>query len=427
MQKTLTYQSGFWNYFESEALPGALPRGQNSPQACPMGLYAELFTGTSFLAGQRTNLSSWFYRIKPSVCHGDFVPYIGNTFACEAAPTVPPMQLRWDPLPDPKKGTDFIDGLKPWAITGDAAARSGSAVHLYHCNTDMTGKYFFNSDGDFLIVPQTGTLLIKTEFGQIEIEPQEIAVIPRGTKFQVSPQGTCRGYICENFGEAFRLPDRGPIGSHGLANARDFLTPNAHYEEKSGNFTLVTKFLGKLWQSKIDHSPLNVVAWHGNYTAYKYDLRKFQVVNSVSYDHNDPSIFTVLTSPSSTPGTSNIDFVIFPPRWMVAEHTFRPPYFHRNVMSEYMGLIVGQYDSRQGGFVPGGGSLHNVMCAHGPEASVFEKASTADLKPVKQENTMAFMFESRTVYLPTREALETPLLQKDYLNCWAGLKSNFRA
>ena len=168
---------------------------------------------------------------------------------------------------------------------------------------------------------------------------------------------------------------------------------------------------------------IDVVGWHGNYAPYKYDLTRFNTMNTVSFDHPDPSIFTVLTSPSAKPGTANVDFVIFPPRWMVGEDTFRPPYFHRNVMSEYMGLINGVYDAKPaGGFEPGGGSLHNCMTPHGPETEAFNAASNAKLKPEYLGSTLAFMFESSLVYSPTRHGLETPALQKNYLNCWRGMK-----
>jgi homogentisate 1,2-dioxygenase len=234
-----------------------------------------------------------------------------------------------------------------------------------------------------------------------------------------------RGYICENRGSLLRLPDLGLIGSNGLANSRDFLTPVAAFEDGDGDFEMIAKFGGKLFRAPIDHSPLDVVAWHGNYAPYKYDLRRFNAINSVSFDHPDPSIFTVLTSPSDTPGTANIDFVIFPPRWMIAEHTFRPPYFHRNIMNEYMGLIFGVYDAKAEGFTPGGASLHNCMSGHGPDAATFEQASSATLEPRYLGDTLAFMFETRLPLHPTQTALAAPQLQRDYWKCWQGLKKNF--
>jgi homogentisate 1,2-dioxygenase len=290
----------------------------------------------------------------------------------------------------------------------------------------MERRVFYNADGEMLIVPQDGTLIFHTEFGRIGVTPGEICVIQRGVKFRVELlEDTARGYICENYGALFRLPDLGPIGANGLANARDFETPVAAYEDVEDDWRIVSKFQGQLWEAETDHSPLDVVAWHGNYAPYKYDLARFNCMNSVTFDHPDPSIYTVLTSPSEIPGTANCDFVIFPQRWMVAEHTFRPPWFHRNFMNEFMGLVRGQYDAKAEGFVPGGCSLHNCMAGHGPDAATYEKASTADLKPVKTEDTLAFMFETRFVCRPTKYALETADLQHDYYECWQGLKKHF--
>ena len=193
----------------------------------------------------------------------------------------------------------------------------------------------------------------------------------------------------------------------------------------TGEFELVAKFSGRLWATRLDHSPLDVVAWHGNYAPYKYDLARFNSINTVSFDHPDPSIFTVLTSASDTPGMANIDVVIFPPRWLVAEHTFRPPYFHRNLMSEFMGLIHGAYDAKAEGFLPGGASLHNSMSPHGPDAETFGKATSAELAPQRLGDTLAFMFESRYVYQPTPAALDADFRQRDYVDVWAGLRSHF--
>lgn len=425
----LKYQTGFANHFETEALLGALPNAQNSPQKVPFGLYAEQLSGTAFTAPRSQNRRSWLYRIRPSVLHKPFRAFehkLLKTAPCIEAP-VNPNQQRWDPLPYPTKPTDFVEGLVTWASNGEAEEQIGSAVHLYAATVSMTDRFFYCADGELLIVPQEGSLMLLTELGALECAPSEIAVIPRGVKFQVKlPDGKARGYVCENYGQPFTLPELGPIGSNGLANARDFMVPVAAYEERAAKCEVVAKFSGALWSCELDHSPLDVVAWHGNYAPYKYDLKKFNTVNTVSYDHPDPSIFTVLTSPSYQPGTANVDFVIFPPRWMVAEHTFRPPYFHRNVMSEFMGLIHGVYDAKEKGFVPGASSLHNSMSAHGPEAEVFEKATKAELKPQKLADTLAFMFESRYIFKPTEHAMSSRLLQKDYLQCWQGLKANFK-
>ncbi|WP_340314835.1 homogentisate 1,2-dioxygenase [Rhizorhabdus argentea] len=412
------YFPGFANHVATEAVPGALPIGRNSPQHVPFGLYAEQLSGTAFTAPRSENRRSWLYRLRPAANHPPFKPYtrwslLRSAPFDEAPPT--PNRLRWDPLPLPAEPTDFIDGLA--SIAGNA----GMGVHLYAATLSMKHRAFFNADGELLIVPQQGRLRIVTEMGLIEIEPLQIALIPRGVRFRVElTDGAARGYVCENRGEPFRLPELGPIGSNGLANPRDFETPSAWYEDVDEPVELVQKFEGSLWTTMLDHSPFDVVAWHGNLAPCRYDLRRFNTINTVSFDHVDPSIFTVLTSPSDTAGTANCDFVIFPPRWTVAEDSFRPPWFHRNIMSEYMGLIEGSYDAKASGFAPGGGSLHNRMSGHGPDRASYEEALTADLQPRKIEGVMAFMFESRAVLRPTRFALETPLMQLDYDDVWTG-------
>jgi homogentisate 1,2-dioxygenase len=423
------YLSGFGNEFATEALPGALPRHRNSPQRVAYGLYAEQISGTAFTAPRAHNRRSWLYRIRPAAMHGPFARIDNGAIVgsfTDVAP--PPNQMRWSPLPLPETPTDFIDGWVTMAGNGAPESMNGCAIHLYAANRSMTDRYFYSADGELLIVPQQGRLEIATELGTIELAPQEIAVIPRGIRFQVRlPDGEARGYICENFGALLRLPDLGPIGSNGLANPRDFLTPVARYEEREGDFQLVAKFCGNLWAADIRHSPLDVVAWHGNYAPYKYDLRHFNAIGSISYDHPDPSIFLVLHAPSDTPGVDTLDFVIFPPRWLVGEDTFRPPWFHRNVASEFMGLVHGAYDAKAEGFVPGGASLHNCMSGHGPDAASFEKASAADTsKPSKVADTMAFMFETRTVLCPTAQALALPQRQTGYHDCWAGIRKHFR-
>jgi homogentisate 1,2-dioxygenase len=425
---SLSYLTGFGNEHASEALEGALPIGQNSPQKVPYGLYAEQMSGTAFTAPRRSNRRSWLYRIRPAALHGAFAPFTRSRLhgRFDEAPT-PPDQMRWSPFPLPDAPTDFVEGLFTMAGNGSPATQSGVGIHVYTCNRPMQGRFFYDADGELLIVPQQGRLRLATELGVIEIEPQEIAVVPRGVRFRVElVDGDARGYVCENFGALLRLPELGPIGSNCLANARDFLTPCAAYEDVEGDFRLVAKFQGALWQARIGHSPLDVVGWHGNYAPYKYDLRRFNTIGSISYDHPDPSIFTVLTSPSDTPGTANVDLAIFPPRWLVAQHTFRPPWFHRNVASEFMGLITGVYDAKAEGFVPGGASLHNCMSGHGPDAATFEKASKADVSKADViGGTMAFMFETRKVIRPTRQALDAPQLQQNYHECWQGIQKHF--
>ncbi|MEO8043101.1 MAG: homogentisate 1,2-dioxygenase [Acidobacteriota bacterium] len=452
----LKYQTGFGNEFATEAVTGALPVGRNSPQKAPLGLYAEQFSGTAFTVPRAYSKRTWTYRIRPSVLHKPFRQIENKLFRSSPFDEIitTPNQLRWDPIAMPTAPTDFIDGITTIAGNGDSFSQTGIAVHIYACNTSMTDRFFYNADGEMLIVPEMGSLTIYTELGVIEVSPGEVCCLPRGLKFRVAigdeggnPIGRegvgrqaqasenpkskiqnpkpARGYICENYGAQFRLPDLGPIGANGLANPRDFETPVAWYEDREGEMEQVAKFGGNLWACETDHSPLDVVAWHGNYAPYKYDLRRFNTIGSISFDHPDPSIFTVLTSPSGEAGVANCDFVIFPDRWLVAEDTFRPPWYHRNTMSEYMGLIYGQYDAKEEGFVPGGGSLHNQMSAHGPDLDAFEKASNADLKPQKLSGTLAFMFESRYIIRPTKFALDCAELQHEYSEVWQGLKKNF--
>jgi len=427
-EKPLAYLSGFGNEHATEAVGGALPQGRNSPQRPPHGLYAEQISGTPFTAPRHANRRTWMYRILPSAMHTPF-RRIDNGLWRSAPFTetdASPNRLRWDPLPMPSAPVDFIDGVATMGGNGDVGARSGVAIHLYRATTSMTDRVFSDADGELLIVPQHGRLVLRTELGVIEAGPGEIAVIPRGVRFRAELRdGAARGYICENYGALFQLPELGPIGADGLANARDFLIPTAWYEEHRVETQSVVKFAGNLWAATLDHSPLDVVAWHGNYAPYKYDLARFMTLGTVSFDHPDPSIFTVLTAPTETPGTANCDFVIFPPRWMVAEDTFRPPWFHRNLMSEFMGLIHGVYDAKAEGFLPGGASLHNSFAAHGPDRATFERASTAELKPQKIADTLAFMFETRLAIRPTEFALSSPALQRDYDSCWSGFESRF--
>jgi homogentisate 1,2-dioxygenase len=429
-KKSLAYQSGFGNEFATEAVPGALPVGQNAPQKSALGLYSEQFSGTPFTAPRATNRRTWTYRIRPSVTHKPYEAAEAKMIRSgpfDEVPT-PPHQLRWNPIPIPDKPTDFVDGIVTLGGNGDPAFQTGCAIHLYAANTSMHDRFFYDADGELLIVPQLGTLTLHTELGILSVAPGEIGVIPRGVKFRVEIDAkAARGYICENYGLAFRLPELGAIGANGLANPRDFLTPVAAYDDREGSFQIVSKFLGRLWVAEIDHSPLDVVAWHGNYAPCKYDLKNFNCINSVSFDHPDPSIYTVLTAPTVVPGTANVDFAIFPPRWMVAEHTFRPPWFHRNLNNEFMGLVFGQYDAKAEGFVPGGASLHNCMAGHGPDAETWERASAAELKPQYLDNTLAFMFETQLVVRPTKFALETKILQHEYYECWQGLKKHFKA
>ncbi|KAG6455113.1 homogentisate 1,2-dioxygenase [Manduca sexta] len=430
----LKYLSGFGSEFASEdpRRPGALPEGQNNPQRCPYGLYAEQLSGTAFTAPRNENKRSWLYRIRPSVIHKPFkrlntAKYLTHNWD-EQEPD--PNQSRWLPFDIPSSDTpvDFVAGLHTVCGAGDPRSRNGIAIHVFLCNTSMDKSAFYSSDGDFLIVPQQGKLKITTEFGIMEVAPNEIAVVQLGMRFAVAVDGPTRGYILEVFDAHFKLPDLGPIGANGLANPRDFLTPVAHYiDEKIPGFKIISKYQGALFVAEQGHSPFDVVAWHGNYVPYKYDLNKFMVINAVLYDHCDPSIFTVLTCPSNKPGVAIADFVIFPPRWSVQEHTFRPPYYHRNCMSEFMGLIVGAYEAKEGGFLPGGASLHSMMTPHGPDDKCFNGASNCELNPQKiAEGTQAFMFESSLSLAITKWGAETcQKLDAKYYECWQNLPKLF--
>jgi homogentisate 1,2-dioxygenase len=420
MTDALHYMTGFGGHFASEAVEGALPEGRNSPQRPAFGLYTEQLSGSSFTSPRHENRRSWLYRMRPTADHRPFARYDGAPLFAPGTVKEPlaPNRLRWDPPSDLPDGKDFVDGMVTMLANRDPADLEGVAVHVYRASKSMSGRVFVDADGEMLIIPQQGTLRIATELGVIEVAPGSIGVVPRGIRFRIEVDGDSRGYVAENHGLPLRLPELGPIGSNGLANSRDFETPDAWFEDKDEPTEVIQKSLGSLWTTTLDHSPLDVVAWHGNCAPYRYDLSRFNVINTVSFDHPDPSIFTVLTSPSDVPGRANADFVIFPPRWMVAEGTFRPPWFHRNVMSEAMGLIQGAYDAKADGFAPGGLSLHNLMSGHGPDVESWRKATGAELKPAKIEGTMAFMVETCWPYRPTKWALERA--QPDYDQAWTG-------
>lgn len=423
------YLSGFGNEFASEAEPGALPKGQNNPQVPPLGLYTEQLSGTAFTVPNHRNRRTWFYRIRPSVRHAWQFSETDNHWI-RTAPnreSQPPIgQLRWDPPPFPDEPTNFLTGMRTVATNGDAHTQTGMAAHIYMATESMVDRYFYNADGEMMIVPQTGSLRIATECGVMEISCGEIAVIPRGMVFRVDlPDGPSRGYVCENYGTYLEIPERGPIGANGMANPRDFLSPVAAYEDTDDPGEMFVKFDGRMFSVALDYSPLDVVGWHGNHVPYKYDLRNYNVMGSISFDHPDPSIFTVLTSPSADPGVANIDFVVFAERWLVGEHTFRPPYFHKNIMSEFMGILFGVYDAKEEGFHPGGMSLHNMYFPHGPDHDAWMKATTSDLKPEKLADTMSFMFETRYPLIPTAYAGSIPALQDDYPSVWHSLERHF--
>ncbi len=419
----MKYLNGFGNHFETEAQKNSLPRGQNSPKKSPLGLIPEQISGTAFTMERHKNLRSWLYRIHPSASHGEYEVFHQKHWQTKVSQSqnIPPSRMRWGKPAQPTEDMDFIQGVKTMVATFE---KPGGAVHQYHFNKPMGTGFFYNADGEMIFVPEKSSIELRTEMGILEISPQEIGVIPRGIKFQVNPlsEGWHRGYLGENMGQPLTLPNLGPLGANALANPRHFQYPVAFFEDKRVECEIVAKFSHGFWKYTQDHSPLDVVAWQGNYAPYKYDLKKFNTMGTVSYDHPDPCIYTVLTSPSNTPGTANMDFVIFPPRWLVAENSFRPPYYHRNIMSEYMGLVHGTYDAKQEGFVPGGSSLHNSMSAHGPDVGSFLEGISSDESPKKIKDTMAFMFETCHIFHPTRYALESPHRQKDYPKCWEGFR-----
>ncbi|GAB5388849.1 MAG: homogentisate 1,2-dioxygenase [Alphaproteobacteria bacterium] len=425
------YMPGFGNDFETEALPGALPQGRNSPQRVNYGLYAEQLSGSPFTAPRGQNERSWMYRIRPSVKHLGKLHKIEMPHWKTAPHVLPDVislgQYRWDPVPFPEdEKLTFISGMRTFTTAGDDGTQVGMASHVYLANQDMEDEYFYSADSELLVVPQHGRLKIYTEFGIIDLEPLEIAILPRGMVFKVDlPDGEARGFVCENYGAKFTLPGRGPIGANCLANPRDFKTPIAWYEDKETDCHVTVKWCGQFHRTTIGHSPLDVVAWHGNYAPFKYDLRTYSPVGAINFDHPDPSIFTVLTAPTAEEGTANIDFVIFPPRWLPQENTFRPPWYHKNIMSELMGNIHGVYDAKPQGFVPGGISLHNCMLPHGPDVDAFEKATTDSWDPIKLDNTMSFMFETRFPQMLTEFAANEATIQDTYTDCWSGLEKKF--
>jgi homogentisate 1,2-dioxygenase len=370
------YLCGFGAAHGSEALKGALPEAQNSPRLPPYGLVAEQLNGTSFTVPRAENRRVWLYRVRPSLVQDDAEPMAHPSFNLDYLDQPPAASpVGWTPRVLPEGGIDFVDGLTTRAGAGDPADARGLALHTFVASSDMGARAMVDADGDLMILPDTGILRLRTELGWLRVEPGELVVIPRGIVFSVFvEQGPVRGVVMEVYARHFRLPERGPIGANGLADERHFFMPVASYEDRAGPFEIVVKMGGHLYRAARSHSPFDVVAWHGNYTPYKYDLRRFNAMGTVTWDHPDPSIFTVLSAPFERPGENLADLVVFPsPRWDVAAHTFRPPYYHRNAATEINAIVAG-VSRADDVFSCGGIFITPPFAAHGPNAKAVERA-----------------------------------------------------
>ncbi|GJE85537.1 homogentisate 1,2-dioxygenase [Phanerochaete sordida] len=410
------YQVGFGNWFTSEALPNVLPSGQNMPQKNKYDLYTEGMNGCPFTAPRAQNQHNWLYRIRPSVAHQGITksakqnPYLVAEFSLnDPKQSVSPERVAWRPDSVPaNERVTFVHGIKSMAGNGSPLLREGVVLHTYACNASMERQAFVNSDGDFLLVPVAGRLDIQTELGRMMVFPGEVAVVQRGLKWKVSvPDGKAMGYIQEIFGMHYELPELGPLGASGLANPRDFEHPVAHFDVDQSDWEVLYKLGGQLWSCAQDHTPFDVVAWHGNYVPYKYDLDAFISCGSLSRDHMDPSVWTVLTARSKTPGVALADVIFAGERWDVAEKTFRPPYFHRNTATEIIGLISGDFGFERD-FAPGALSLETGFGAHGMESDAYDAASDMELKPTKiLQGTRMVLFETSMLMCLTEHALKT--------------------
>jgi len=413
--------SGFGNEHESESQAGVLPTRGNSPQRPAGGLVTEQLSGTAFTAPRATNRRTWLYRRRPSVQHvRQLQPTTYPQFVTAPDPNPAWLaQSRWNPdEPTAAAADTWLAGITTVVTNGNAHLHVGGAIHTYGfgASTELA-PVFVNTDAEMLFVPQLGRVELQTELGPLAVEPGHIGVVPRGIKVRVSTAAKlASGWLHENYGQAFTLPDPGITGPNTSALARDFVYPSAQPEDDAPT-AIIVKTGGRFLATSIDRTPLDVVAWRGNYAPYRYDLRQFSPLGAVLFDHPDPSLGTVLTSPSDLVGTANVDLVVFRERWVVAEDTFRPPWFHSNTMSEFMGLIDGSYDAKPGQ-APGSMTLHNQHLPHGPATTAFEAASAAELMPQRLEPTLAFMLESRYVWQPTQWAATTDRLDVDYDACW---------
>jgi homogentisate 1,2-dioxygenase len=425
----LPYLAGFGRALQSEALPGALPRAQNSPRPAPYGLYCESINGTAFTVRRAENRRTWLYRIRPSLVQSRLEPATRPRLAgrFDDGLTAPNL-TRWRPLPLPpaEQPTDFVDGLATLAGAGDPHLRTGLAIHLYAANADMRDRCFYDADGDLLLVPELGALRIRTELGWLRVRPGELAIMPRGIKFSVElPDGASRGVVLELYGNGFRLPERGPIGANGLADERHFLAPVAAYEDRAcPGYEVLVKHGGQLFRATIDHVPYDVVAWHGNHVPCKYDLAHFNAMGSVSFDHPDPSILTVLTCPLDDHGNNMADVLVFSGRWEVAEHTFRPPYYHRNVATEFSYIVA--LPEPYSGFEKGAYFLSPSMTPHGISGRAHRQALEADDAPRRlPDGSIWVMFETALGLRLTPWAMASGNRDDAYHELWTDMPATF--
>ncbi|GLI78307.1 hypothetical protein PoHVEF18_006618 [Penicillium ochrochloron] len=396
------YLNGFNGYHQSEAAEGVIPLVINIPQKSKYGLHTERISGSSFTAPRKDSKQTWLYRLLPSTCHEDFSLLENHPFnlknVLNSKYQYSPNRSTWAPAQIAKEA-DFLTGLQLIGGAGNPTMKEGLAYYAFTAGKSMpSNQAFYSADGDFLLAPQKGTLDIRTEMGYLRVRSNEICVVPRGIRFHVSlPAGPVRGFALELFEGHFELPELGPIGSTGLANIRDFEIPTASFDNSNVDTEIIAKFAGQVHRTVHRGSIFNVAGWSGTYYPFKYDLGKFNTIGSVSYDHTDPSIFTVLTAPSSVPGEAVVDVAVFGPRWLVMEKSYRPPYFHRNTMSEFAFVIKGGFDvtplppQLEGLFL-----LSNTMCAHGADPESWKQATEKELVPEKiPPGNLGMMFESK--------------------------------
>jgi homogentisate 1,2-dioxygenase len=425
--------AGFCNFHESETLPGALPVDQNSPRSSPYGLYAEQLNATGFVAPREANRRSWMYRIRPSAEQGPLAPLAHERLRGDfSGEPVEANLAGWGPLPFPASPTDFVDGLATLGGAGSPSSRRGYAVHLYAANRGMEDRCFSDADGDLLLLPEEGSLTLLTELGVLQVHPGQLALVPRGVRFSVLLGGSrARGYVGESFGRPFSLPERGPVGANGLADARHFRGPVARHEERlCPGYRVTVKLGGALFEATQDHSPFDVVAWHGNHFPTVYDLAAFSPAGNARVDHIDPSIHTVLTSPLDEAGANGLDLVVFTPRWDATEHTFRPPYFHRNVATELNGIIrevasAGSPFARGCCFLTPSFTPHGVL-ATGVERTLALDDERADQARRSADSSLWFQFESTLPFSPTAWARTAPNRVDDWPLVWGAYRRHFR-